>query len=194
MIVRGLNRVLGREGTPSESETRLFVEGGVWDRRQYAHERAYVDEHATFIGAEVRQETSNDVDGAAYIERELPINRTFFGELQRSVGASAGIVDHYVDLPESSDGLLRRYLHLLDIRYIQLENLDVVICGQLAFLFRRPHGSRDVPASLCAMERRQFTQAATGAGNEYRLGHDTPFYGGDFRESQRACHAALEAE
>jgi hypothetical protein len=44
---------------------------------------------------------------------------------------------HSVDLPESSDGLLRRYLHLLDIRYIQLENLDVVICGQLALLSRR---------------------------------------------------------
>src|SRR6202030_3310382 len=110
-----------------------------------------------------------------HLLKELPINRTFFGELQRSVGASASIVDHYVDLPESSDGLLRRYLHLLDIRYIQLENLDVVICAQLAFLFRRPHGSRDVPASLCEMERRQFAQAATGAGNEYRFGHVMSF-------------------
>src|SRR5260221_6027301 len=95
------------------------------------------------------------------------------GIFVQTTGTSS--VDHYVDLSEGSDGLFRRYLHLLDIRYIQLENLDVVICGQLAFLFRRPHGSRDVPASLCEMERRHFTQAATGAGNEYRLGHVISF-------------------
>src|SRR5258708_14993209 len=103
---------------PFQSKLRHIVEGAGRHRRQYAHERAYVDEHATFIGAEVRQETSNDVDGAAYIERELPINRTFLCELQRSVEARAGIVDHYVDLPESSAGLLLRYLHFLQIRYI----------------------------------------------------------------------------
>jgi len=92
-------------------------------------------------------------------------HRTFFGELQRSVGASAGIVDHYVDLPESSDGLLRRYLHLLDIVTSSLKIL-MLSYAVSSLSFRRPHGSRDVPASLCEMERRQFTQAATGAGNE----------------------------
>src|SRR5712672_890325 len=52
---------------PFESKLRHIVEGAGRHRRQYAHERADVDEHATFVGAEVRQETANDVDGAAYI-------------------------------------------------------------------------------------------------------------------------------
>ena len=51
------------------------------------------------------------------------------------------------------------------------------------FPFRRPHGSRDVPASLCEMERRQFAQAATGAGMNIVLVMSCPFYGRDFRES-----------
>ncbi|MNC46133.1 hypothetical protein D3C75_951380 [compost metagenome] len=109
---------------------------------------------------------ADDVNRTPRIYSKLPVDILFFSKLQRPVGTHSRIVDHHINPAESGDRLICSRLNLIHLRYIQLEQLHILILLKLLFLFRCTHCRSYIPTQPGKMYCSQPSQSGACSSNK----------------------------